>query len=114
MKNEILKIIKERENVSFAELSKKINGFDGNSSLVLTDNSMVSLWVNMSEMAINSITQLVNANEIYFIPCKPFTYLLDGICLNMPVVKQAGRKYKKIHWLPVLMVTKEKYELLDL
>lgn len=55
MKSEILKYVRELDRVSFAELSKSIDGFKGDRDLPLESHPSILLWAGLSDAAINAI-----------------------------------------------------------
>ena len=106
MKDEILAYISKYQNVTFAELSKNIGGFDGGSYCLPAPDSLgdTILWSDMSEEGSRAIQDLMNEKRIEAAPCGPLPYMTDGVMLKLPLATRA-RKYKKLHWLPVTFKT---------
>lgn len=100
LKEQVLAYIKETDYVTFAELQRRFPEFrDGDFSLSARENHI--LWVNMTEDAVNAITQLREEGLIVATPSQMLTYLIDGMTLTFPLAKGA-RAYKKPHWAPVV------------
>jgi hypothetical protein len=85
--------------VSFAELSR-LDGFKGDLSMCSGDNENIVFWSGMSEEAYLAIEQIRKEGEYEMVPTSVMVYMVDGMMLNMPLVKRKTR-YKKPHWLPV-------------
>lgn len=107
MKNEILAYIKGKGNVSFAELSKDIDGFNGDMQMRISEEAPsgpkgnVILWTGISAAAAAAIVDLIAEKKICSITTNWLTYLADGTALSLPLVK-GNYHYKKPHWLPVV------------
>jgi len=104
LKEDILNCIaKQGGNVTFAELSQNVKGFNGDCAFNIDKKyPNVILWVNMSEKAIEAILQLDEEGRIIMSRCHFLVYAYDGIGLRLPIAKvlRTGG-YKKPHWLPV-------------
>ncbi len=107
IKDEIYKYISTSGYVSFADLARRISGFNGDYEMALRDDLL--LWSNMSEEATNALIELQKENKIEMEPCSAFIYLVDGMSLRLPVATSHRPKkgYKKRHWLPVTFSTPE-------
>jgi len=101
MKKEILKKVSDWKSVTFLEL-QHIDGFRGNSSMQINPEYNHILWDGISSVAINALQELISEKKIKMQPTSNLTYLIDGGRLNLPIVKQAGKKYKKPHWFPIV------------
>ncbi len=102
MKQIILDYIKRRKHVSYAELSRDIEGFPGDYEDILKQNLI--LWSGLSLEASIALSELVSENKITISPASPLVYLIDGISPGLPVAKRV-QDYKKRHWLPVTFST---------
>jgi hypothetical protein len=107
IKNTILQLIRERNHVSFAELARMIDGFsapDRTEGLSITSprNPNVILWAGITKDAADALEQLIASETIHFRPAHILVYLVDGMALQLPLVK-GNHQYKKPHWLPVTM-----------
>lgn len=100
MKQEILNLIRELDEVSLVELRNLIPGFRGNEIVCINDN--IVIWNNVSLDAINALNDLKEAGLIIMNKCGPRLYLVDGICLDLPLATEVHEKYKELHWLPVV------------
>src|SRR5258705_13215248 len=87
--------------VSFAELSRHVDGFDGEGVLAVDANNIV-LWAEISYEAADAVRQLLAAGDCYAEPASPLVYMLDGFSLNLPLAQRAVA-YKTPHWLPVTL-----------
>lgn len=96
--DEVREVMK-RGGVSFAELSR-LEGFAGDLMLCHATYNNIVFWVNMSREAIDAIHQIRQEGEYEMVPTSMMVYLIDGVALNMPLVKRRVN-YKKPHWLPV-------------
>ena len=96
-----------RDNVTFAELSRRIEGFEGEGAIGPEGNPNVVYWTGMSAEASKCVSTLLREGfchlhiaEMYQTTI-PLVYLIDGVMLSLPLVK-ANRQYKTPHWLPVV------------
>jgi hypothetical protein len=109
IEQEILKLIKDLDYVSFAEMSRHIPGFKGDCEMFLTgshkaafSNGNIVLWSGLSKEAIAAINSLVRHRKIRGVPAATrLVYMADGNMLRYPLVKRAG-DYKTPHWLPMV------------
>lgn len=87
--------------VSFVELKRSVEGFEGTFEMHLQKNCV--LWSGMSMEAVDALYDLRDAEKLHFWPTSQLVYLLDGVMLSYPAAKRAPPKggYKKPHWLPV-------------
>jgi hypothetical protein len=100
MAAQILDLVTQRRAVSFAELSREIDGFSGDFELGYRDHNIV-LWHRASEEADLALQHLTDAGAIHAVPTTAFVYLIDGMAIRLPIARQV-RRYKKPHWLPVV------------
>ncbi|MDD1608059.1 MAG: hypothetical protein LUQ18_06110, partial [Methylococcaceae bacterium] len=61
MKYQILKFIKERDHVSFQELTRAIKGFSGELPLPLPDYENIIVWHSLSQEAGKALIDLLIA-----------------------------------------------------
>lgn len=93
-------------NVSFAELARKFpEHFKGEYSYTWSSLPNVYAWRGMSEEFTNILLDLVSNKKYTLKPTGWLTYLIDGICLDLPIYKGKKKKIKKPHWLPVVFVS---------
>lgn len=105
MAEQILDYVSKYRNVTFAELTRNIEGFGGGDIALAIDNSRASnfvLWVGLTEQAYEAVTRLQSEQKIHVDPTPLLTYIIDGCCLRLPVAKTI-RHYKKPHWSPVVL-----------
>jgi hypothetical protein len=100
MEKLILDKITRYGNVSFAELSRDIDGFNGDVALTIPSKNVI-LWNGISQAAYEALNALLDGHVIEMMPTSELTYLVDGTVPGFPVVKQ-NRCYKEPHWLPVV------------
>ena len=100
MKADILSLIKDRKKgVSFADLSKSIKGFDGNTGLRLNKNLAISLSV--SDAAYSALNYLVSNGLIQPQAATIEQYTKDGNLPDLPIAYEI-KAYRKLHFLPVV------------
>lgn len=90
-----------RSGVSFAELSRAV-GEEGRGEMAIhfPDRPNTILWAGCNEQFAEAYLRLMKVCEPS--PTSFLTYLADGHCLRLPIVKTFRKKdYKKEHWLPL-------------
>jgi len=97
LKEEILEFCK-RGAVSFAEIENRFG--KGTEGYGCQENSWY--WFHLTKETVCAIHELFKEKKIIFYPSDPLVYLVDGIIPTYPIAK-TGRKYKKDHWLPVVI-----------
>ena len=101
MKEQIKALVTARDHVSFAELAREIDGFKGNIGWELRGQN-VYLWTGLSEKAFDALVDLIESEDIHFVPASLLAYLIDGITQKLPLAKDI-KPYKKPHWFPVIL-----------
>lgn len=106
IEQQILDYCLQNPNATFAELSKNIEGFSGEFSLMEGTYSNIMLWDRISESAASALDSLQRQKKIEY---KPFgtalqAYHIDGITLKLPLARNF-KHYNTLHWLPILIVT---------
>ena len=105
MKEQILKLIKERDYVTYAELDRHIKGFHAEPKdglqLVWEHPKFRNMifWTNISEEGQTAINDLLSEGKVHWVPASMLSYMTDGMLLDMPLVRRA-RAYKEPRWLP--------------
>jgi hypothetical protein len=65
----------------------------------------VVLWTGLSEHAAELVGRVIGNPEVDKNPSTIFTYLYDGVGMNLPVANlpsiNRGYQYKKLHWMPI-------------
>lgn len=102
LKQQILDLINEKNNVSFVEL-ENIPGFKGD--YVWDTHLNIILWQGISLEGIKCLQDLLIENKIDLADAGILTYIVDGKVLNVPLAKKCTRKYNKTHWFPVMFNT---------
>lgn len=88
--------------VSFAELMSHCENAAGDRTLYSADNRNVVLWQGLSRSCIEALQKLIEEEQIELAPTSVLVYGVDGVGLDLPVVKRQYR-YKTPHWLPVVL-----------
>ncbi len=102
LKEDILACIAKRgSNTTFAELSKYVEGFNGEYQYN-TPYSNLIIWSKMSKDAVEAIYQLNREKRVILSTVSIWVYIYEGRGLNVPVAKRL-RAYKKPHWLPTVI-----------
>jgi hypothetical protein len=107
--SEVLAYIRERDHVSFAELSRNWPDYftGGDRGIVLNQLDNIVVWEGMTEMACDVYRRVLKEPDIEIAPASLMVYLCDGSGLNLPLAKRPV-KYKKPHWLPCVFRLKGK------
>ncbi len=102
LKEDILDCIARRgNNTTFAELSKHVEGFNGEYQYN-TPHSNLILWGGMSKEAVEAIYQLNQENRVVLSQVSWWVYLYEGRGMNIPIAKRR-MGYKKPHWMPTVI-----------
>ena len=99
MKDEIYEFI-QRRSVSFAELSRCIEGFKGDMQWRSGENKNIIYWTSISNEGADALEALIAEKKITMKPCHFLVYMCDGMVPDLPMVKR-NYKYKTPHWLPI-------------
>lgn len=86
--------------VTFAQLSKNVEGFKGDLQITPTKYPTIVIWDGLSQEAFDAIVYLGEKLEMQ--PTHFLTYLHDGMYLNMPLAEKPYH-YKKPHWSPTVI-----------
>lgn len=106
MKEQILRLVREKRNVSFVEISEIAGASPGPYSIDARPGSNVILWSGLSEEAATALDDLEREGLIQYDPTSVIVYLVDGAVQDIPLVKSPAamkRGYKKTRWLPVVI-----------
>lgn len=110
MKEAIYNFIRGRQNVTFPELEKRIDGFCGEMEMSMPEQNII-LWTRVSEEGAEALKQLLDEKKIAMRPSHFLCYVHDGIMLKLPIAKRVPKNgYKKPHWLPVAFYSIETKE----
>ncbi|MDK8175404.1 pathogenicity island protein [Staphylococcus sp. HMSC072B07] len=103
LKNKILEYIKTHKETSFVEIERifEENNFNykGDIAYLSGENTNVVFWIGWNEEAFKLISDLKREGDIEMKICPPIYYIIDGKCLELPIVK--SKNIKTEHWLPV-------------
>jgi len=104
-------LVKRRRHVSMVEIMR-LAGDEGKGNGELKFEKYggnVVIWRGMSEELADAIMEISSDGLIHphatldTIGGIPMTYLIDGMSLKLPIVKNIPKNgYKKPHWLPVV------------
>ncbi|NFA41314.1 pathogenicity island protein [Clostridium botulinum] len=107
LKNLIVKMVREKRNVSFVDIEKIFESKDidylGDYAIATSKNEHIFVWGGWRADFVDLISQVCKENLIEMEPCSPLVYAVDGKMLSMPLVKEAFF-YKTDHWLPVVLI----------
>ncbi len=104
LKYELLLLIQKKQEVSFAQLTKRIPSFGGKRALYSQKDPNIVYWIGISPEAENAILELLKEKAIKVEPTVELVYYIDGIVLLLPLVKRPPQGgYKSPHWLPVVL-----------
>lgn len=105
LKESIYNLIKEKDNVSFPELTQEIEGFSGDLEMVFSGFDNVVLWSNISLNGYHAVTDLLEDKRIHFEPTQKAFNIVDSEyfynAFKLPLAT-VGKKYKSPHFLPVV------------
>lgn len=111
MKNKLLAYIQANPRSTFSEIEGLFEreGFDyrGESSVELRPGANIMLWYGWNREAVNLILDLSHGGEIVFHPASWIERMCFGKAFSLPIAKQPGHDYKKLHWLPVVVSAAE-------
>jgi len=100
MKTEILNLVRDRDFVTFVELSSVIPDFKGDNAMVLVDFPNIVLWPWVSSLGIVALQDLLKSKEIHICPASILVYMADGNFPSLDIAKGL-RQYKAPRWLPI-------------
>jgi len=101
MENQILEYLKNVSTATFIDLSNNISGFSGEELLGFKDYKNVLLCPQISNEAIEALSNLKKNRKIEYKAVEPGFYLArHNISLNHPIATE-GTDYEVPHWLPV-------------
>jgi len=104
MGNQILAMIEADGDTTFPRI-ERLFGAVAKGDLCWECMPNVILWNGMSRLLIDALNLLRTQGRIAVRPTEFLVYLCDGAFQNLPIARkppQAG--YKKLHWLPVVLV----------
>lgn len=101
MKKQIVEMIKRKTSVSFVELERGVDGFEGEMSFGLPDKN-IFYWFNISDDASEALKELLDSDVIKMTPANPLVYFIDGNRYRMPHIAKQVRNYKEPRWIPVV------------
>jgi hypothetical protein len=92
--------IKDRDYVSFAELTREFG--KGDRSMCFAEYPNLVVWAGLSDDTAIALEKLLSAKRVFMRPTVPFVYMADGAVLKLPIAK-SKRHYKKPHWAPMTL-----------
>lgn len=111
IKQEIVEKIYRDDHVSFVEIEKilKEHNFDYKGDRVIHHEGCPHLiiWAGWNEDAVEIVAGVLREEAICLQTTHNLTYLIDGGGLDLPIAKGI-KKYKRDHWLPMVLRTEEK------
>jgi hypothetical protein len=105
VKEQILKLVRDRGDVTFVELEREIPGFKGDMELALEKKDNAILWQGISQPGVDALASLISGKQIAVEPCGLEPYLYVGF-KGFPGIKMVDdiRKVTKPAWFPVVLV----------
>lgn len=101
IKAEIVGLVEESGDATFAMMSNRIEGFKGDKAMEWMPQTNIFLWTHLSSEAIGAVSDLLNEGIIYGRTTNTLVYLHDGGCLSMKVAKRT-KAYKEPRWMPII------------
>jgi len=101
MKDQILKYIKEKDRVSFQELSRVIDGFTGHLPMPLPDYENIIIWHGLSKEAGKSLIDLLISEAIFVHPFDTRFATLEGGEFPSSPIATTLKNFKTTHWFPI-------------
>lgn len=105
MKIKLLEYINNNKEVTIGAIWRDIEEFRGEVSWVPEPN--IIIWSGCSEVGIDTLIELLLQEEIFIKEVPAYWYLLEGKMLNYPFVNNQKSRSKKMHWLPISLLSKE-------
>lgn len=66
----------------------------------------VVLWAGLGDELADLLSRLLEEERLFLHPANLYSYLWDGVCLNLPLAKRIPKNgYKTPHWLPCCLKT---------
>ena len=110
-KHELIKYIERNNGVSFAEIEHVFDsiGYDYKGDICSSPAQYphIIYWFGWNDDAFDLLDEVKKEKNLQFEPAQQFIYLMDGKCLNLPIVKKLYQ-YKTDHWLPVVVTAKKR------
>lgn len=107
----LIQYVNDYKHVSFAELKRVFPAFfGGDFGLYASLDKNFVFWLGLTDAGSEIINDCLNTRKLFAHPCTsfwghvPMVYLIDGCILNIPLAKKNIR-YKKPHWVPVVLNT---------
>ncbi len=101
-KEDLLQYIEDWDLVTLAEITLRYGDpVKGNMSWGPGRN--IVFWANQSEKLTSVLMELLAERKIHLHATSIHTYIIDGLCLNLPIARRPRNGYKKKHWLPIVL-----------
>ena len=101
-------IVQNNGKASFAEITQEFG--EGDYEVDMPNN--VVFWAGMTAESSAGVIDLLNEKRILPYPTSTLLYVIDGMCLNLPLVKRPPKNgYKEPHWLPVVLWTTDQVKI---
>lgn len=108
MESILFDMMNDSDGVSFVDIENAfaLNGFDfkGNFliSTTVAEEKNIVFWGGWNKDACEAFYNALKKSNANYIRSHHLIYYMDGKIMNIPVAKRI-RKYKSMHWLPVIM-----------
>lgn len=111
--DDIYKVVERFQKVTFAELVHIENFMAGDEEygfpLLLAGNDRIAIWTGVTYAALLAVEKLMG-DRIFIVECSAMLYVYDGFYLDLPLISNLRKRYKKRRWLPVEICTMEYFK----
>lgn len=111
MREKLLAYLAENPRSSFSEIEALFEreGYDYKGKGAMADQSLnILLWVGWNREAFDLVYGLVKDGKITFSPATWVERMCFGVSYNLPIAKRMRHRYKRMHWLPVVVSAVER------
>ena len=108
MERILLDMLNDSDGVSFVDIEDAfaLNAFDFKGtyliSTTIAEEKNIVFWGGWNKDACEVFYNALQKSNANYIRTNYMLYYIDGKIMNIPIAKRI-RKYKQMHWLPVVM-----------
>lgn len=109
MQERLLTYLSLNPRSSFSEIEALFEraGYDYKGEDAIVDpNFNILFWTGWNSEAINLMRGLMKTGRIVFLPASWVERMCFGVGLDLPIAKRPNHRYKKLHWLPVVVAVR--------
>jgi len=104
LKESILNFVKERDRVSFAELTREFG--TGRFALLNKEDTIV-FWPHLPSDVVDCIEELLKEKKLFLHPANILTYFIDGMVPKTRIVENHPLKGRRtLIWVPTVLDTR--------